>query len=179
MQIDSFSIFDKLALMKKCFFCAYNRDKNKKIWESENLFAMFNQYPVSPGHTLIIPKRHVVYLIDLTPEEWQEINKGIHEVINISANTDLQKVYTDIMKMHLSPESVWYCKSALKNSNLNKLPSAYNHGINDGQAAGRTVDHFHWHIIPRFKNDVPDPRGGILHVIPNKGNYKLSRSKNL
>jgi histidine triad (HIT) family protein len=25
--------------------------------------------------------------------------------------------------------------------------------VNNGQAAGQTIDHVHWHIIPRFHND--------------------------
>ena len=30
---------------------------------------------------------------------------------------------------------------------------------------------FHFHVIPRYAGDVPDPRGGIRHVIPPKANY--------
>jgi histidine triad (HIT) family protein len=26
--------------------------------------------------------------------------------------------------------------------------------VNNGQAAGQTIDHCHWHIIPRFSNDA-------------------------
>jgi hypothetical protein len=33
------------------------------------------------------------------------------------------------------------------------------------------VPHLHIHVIPRYKGDVADPRGGIRHVIPGKGNY--------
>ena len=50
-------------------------------------------------------------------------------------------------------------------------PDAYNLGINDGVAAGRTVHHFHMHIIPRYSGDVANPRGGVRHVIPGKGDY--------
>jgi len=30
----------------------------------------------------------------------------------------------------------------------------------------------HVHLIPRRKGDMVDPRGGVRHVIPHKGNYK-------
>ncbi len=50
-------------------------------------------------------------------------------------------------------------------------PDGYNIGINDGEAAGRTVHHLHIHIIPRYIGDIPNPRGGVRHVIPGKGNY--------
>ncbi|NLD76006.1 MAG: HIT domain-containing protein, partial [Acidimicrobiales bacterium] len=50
-------------------------------------------------------------------------------------------------------------------------PHGYNVGFNDGAAAGQTVDHLHVHVIPRYRGDVDDPRGGIRHVIPGRGNY--------
>lgn len=42
----------------------------------------------------------------------------------------------------------------------------YTIGVNEGRAAGRTVDHCHIHLIPRHHGDVPDPRGGVRHVLP-------------
>ena len=50
-------------------------------------------------------------------------------------------------------------------------PDGFTIGINDGPAAGQTVHHAHIHIIPRYKGDVPDPRGGIRWVIPEKARY--------
>lgn len=49
---------------------------------------------------------------------------------------------------------------------------AYNIGQNCGEAAGQTVMYPHVHLIPRRKGDMKDPRGGVRHVIPEKGNYK-------
>lgn len=46
-----------------------------------------------------------------------------------------------------------------------------NIGINDGQAAGQTIDHLHVHVIPRRFGDVPDPRGGVRWVIPETARY--------
>lgn len=40
-------------------------------------------------------------------------------------------------------------------------PDGYNIGINAGTAAGQTVMHLHVHLIPRYKGDVENPRGGI------------------
>jgi diadenosine tetraphosphate (Ap4A) HIT family hydrolase len=39
-------------------------------------------------------------------------------------------------------------------------------GVNEGRAAGRTVDHLHVHLIPRRWGDVTDPRGGVRNVLP-------------
>ena len=49
---------------------------------------------------------------------------------------------------------------------------AFNIGQNCGEAAGQTVMYPHVHMIPRRKGDMEDPRGGVRHVIPSKGNYK-------
>ncbi len=50
-------------------------------------------------------------------------------------------------------------------------PAGFNIGVNDGPAAGQTVPHAHVHVIPRYAGDVPDPRGGIRWVIPEKARY--------
>ncbi|MEU5566160.1 HIT family protein [Micromonospora musae] len=43
----------------------------------------------------------------------------------------------------------------------------YTIGVNEGRAAGRTVDHLHIHLIPRYFGDVPDPRGGVRRILPD------------
>lgn len=50
-------------------------------------------------------------------------------------------------------------------------PDGFNVGININETAGQTVPHVHIHLIPRYKNDVENPRGGVRGVIPNKQNY--------
>lgn len=50
-------------------------------------------------------------------------------------------------------------------------PSGFNIGININEAAGQTIPHVHIHLIPRYKNDVEDPTGGVRGVIPSKQKY--------
>jgi len=50
-------------------------------------------------------------------------------------------------------------------------PTGYNIGINVGLDAGQTVMHMHIHIIPRYKGDMEDPRGGVRGVIPKRQKY--------
>jgi diadenosine tetraphosphate (Ap4A) HIT family hydrolase len=47
----------------------------------------------------------------------------------------------------------------------------FNIGWNCGETAGQTVMHAHVHLIPRRAGDVENPRGGIRHLIPGKGDY--------
>jgi diadenosine tetraphosphate (Ap4A) HIT family hydrolase len=46
--------------------------------------------------------------------------------------------------------------------------------VNVGDAGGQTVPHLHMHLIPRYVGDMADPRGGVRHVIPDRGNWKTS-----
>ena len=58
-------------------------------------------------------------------------------------------------------------------------PDGLNVGFNEGEAAGQTIPHFHIHVIPRRTGDMQDPRGGVRHVIPEKGNYLVSPTPSL
>lgn len=50
-------------------------------------------------------------------------------------------------------------------------PNGYNIGINCGATAGQTVFHVHIHLIPRYKGDMDNPKGGVRGVIPEKRIY--------
>ena len=65
-------------------------------------------------------------------------------------------------------ELVWQAQAKLDHE---FQPEGYNVGVNVGPAAGQTVMHVHIHLIPRYHGDVPDPRGGVRFVIPEKAKY--------
>ena len=50
-------------------------------------------------------------------------------------------------------------------------PDGYNVGFNCGEAGGQTVMHAHMHVIPRYKGDTENPRGGIRKAVKRKDNY--------
>ena len=100
-------------------------------------------FPISPGHTLIIPKRHVGSFFDLSSDERE-----------------------DLMSL---------LGTAKANVEAEFKPDGYNIGINDGPVAGQTVPHLHVHLIPRYKGDMPDPRGGVRWIIPDKADYWSQR----
>jgi diadenosine tetraphosphate (Ap4A) HIT family hydrolase len=52
-------------------------------------------------------------------------------------------------------------------------PDGFNLGVNVGEVAGQTVAHAHLHLIPRYRGDVENPRGGVRGVIPAKQNYEV------
>lgn len=49
-----------------CLFC---KDPQGVSLERELAYSARDSYAASPGHTLVIPKRHVASFFDLTPEE--------------------------------------------------------------------------------------------------------------
>ncbi len=50
-------------------------------------------------------------------------------------------------------------------------PDGFNVGVNAGDAAGQTVPHAHVHVIPRYRGDVEDPRGGLRWLLPERAAY--------
>ena len=75
-----------------------------------------------------------------------------------------------------SSNNLWECYKAAYKFGYDGVASekwdAFNIGQNCGEAAGQTVMYPHVHMIPRRAGDMEDPRGGVRHVIPEKGNYK-------
>ncbi|MBR5577157.1 MAG: HIT family protein [Bacteroidaceae bacterium] len=122
----------------KCPFCSLDADVDI-VCETQTCVAFYDKYPVFPGHTLIIPKRHVSSYFNLSPQERQDMDTMLQNVKQI-----LDKQYH---------------------------PDGYNIGINVNEAAGQTVFHVHMHLIPRYHGDVPNPKGGVRGVIPDRQKY--------
>lgn len=64
--------------------------------------------------------------------------------------------------------------SARKRVDRDHRPAGYNVGVNIGEAGGQTIMHVHFHVIPRYLGDCPDPTGGVRNVIPGRGRYMIS-----
>ncbi|TQE97529.1 MAG: HIT family protein, partial [Spiribacter salinus] len=45
--------------------------------ESDLVIGLWDQYPVSPGHALLIPRRHIAGWFDATPEEQQALTSAL------------------------------------------------------------------------------------------------------
>ena len=124
--------------MNNCFFCKCIKNKEFEI-ENDLAFAIFDGYPVSKGHLLVITKRHI--------KDWWETTK--EERIAIFELIDEAKKLID-NEYH---------------------PDGYNIGMNLGIEAGQTIMHLHIHLIPRYKGDISNPRGGVRGIIPEKQKY--------
>lgn len=125
--------------MSDCPFCTPPANTDPGTPEHALAHIRQDKYPVSPGHLLIIPNRHVADWFALTDEEQQAVMALVNKA----------KAWLD---------------STLQ-------PDGYNVGINCGEAAGQTVMHVHCHLIPRYRGDTTNPRGGVRGVIPEKQSY--------
>lgn len=123
-----------------CPFCSAGPDRTFN--EGPLTLALWDAFPVSPAHALLIPRRHVATWFDASPAEQSELTASI-------------AIARDAILRRLHPQ----------------VPDGFNIGINVGAAGGQTVFHLHVHVIPRFHGDAPDPRGGVRHVIPARANY--------
>ena len=67
--MDSILVTSQLIINMSCVFCDIIKDKKEIILENDLAIAFSDSFPVSQGHSLIIPKRHCETYFDLTSEE--------------------------------------------------------------------------------------------------------------
>lgn len=68
--------------MKDCIFCQIVRGDVPctRVYETEDILAFLDIAPVAKGHTLIIPKKHVVNILDLPEEIAPGFQKALQKV---------------------------------------------------------------------------------------------------
>jgi len=156
-----------------CLFCKIYKENKEVVFKNNNFYARFDKFPVSPGHAEVIPIRHVSSVRELSDGEWSDLKLSIENLVKLIERTDFEELYR---KMEPFNENSKLFIENMLIRDLKKRPDGYNYGINEGRAAGQTIEHLHLHIIPRYEDDVEDPIGGIRNVLP-LGNYKHNLSK--
>jgi diadenosine tetraphosphate (Ap4A) HIT family hydrolase len=122
-----------------CPFCRRIRGRQFLLGTRRTAAAFPDLHPVTPGHCIVVPKRHEPDFFELTVEEQGDI-----------------------------VELLWELRELLE---AEHDTTSFNVGVNAGVLAGQTVDHAHVHLIPRYEGDVPDPRGGVRWLIPDRAPY--------
>lgn len=51
-----------------------------KVYEDDKAYAFLNIHPLTPGHTLVIPKKQVEFIWDLEPEDYQAVMDMVQKV---------------------------------------------------------------------------------------------------
>ncbi|MCH7567932.1 MAG: HIT domain-containing protein [Nanoarchaeota archaeon] len=60
---------------RDCIFCkiAKGEVKSEKVAESDNFFAIRDVHPIAEGHVMVIPKKHLVTLLDIPNNLGEEL----------------------------------------------------------------------------------------------------------
>ena len=61
-----------------CIFCQIPKDRI--LFENNLIYAIFDGFPVTKYHSLIIPKRHIKDFFDLSEDELLSANKILHQM---------------------------------------------------------------------------------------------------
>ncbi|HID81471.1 MAG TPA: HIT family protein [Chromatiales bacterium] len=72
-----------------CLFC--HPKPEEIIEEAETALLITDTYPVSPGHCIVIPKRHIATFFESSEEE----NRDFHYLINLARNYLEEKYQPD------------------------------------------------------------------------------------
>ncbi|ALJ00768.1 HIT family protein [Rufibacter tibetensis] len=117
---------------------------------------------------LQLPKDRIIFQDELffIIRDKYPVSPGHSLIISNQLRADYFDLTND-EKFHL-PKVIEKCKQFIEQD---FTPDGYNIGMNCGEVAGQTVMHFHCHLIPRFKGDMADPRGGVRHSVEGKGYY--------
>ena len=117
-----------------CLFCKIIAGKipSKKVFEDEHIYAFHDIAPWAPIHFLMIPKKHISMLAEVTLEDTELLGK----------------------MMVLAP------KIALQAGARSGKAGGFKVLINNGADGGQEVYHMHMHVLagPRpWKSVVPAP----------------------
>jgi histidine triad (HIT) family protein len=104
--------------MENCIFCKIIKEEipSRKVYEDKDFLSFLDIYPVSFGHTLVIPKEHIIWMQDAS-----------------------DKTISDIFQL---------CKKLML-----AIKKAMNCDYVQLAISGIDIQHFHIHLIPRYKND--------------------------
>ena len=109
--------------MNDCPFCELDKEKNRTVRSGELSVVVLSNPRLMPGHTLVIPKRHVEKPWELNSEEILDVFENIKFVeakllASIATGCDIRQNYRPFIKQ--------------------------------GRVK---IDHVHFHILPRTHED--------------------------
>ena len=105
----------------ECVFCNKKIIDAEKFYEDEYYYAAYNLRAFLPGHSLVIPKRHVENLTELNKGEKEDLVSFLNRTIFIALKFAETEDYDLVLQQ--------------------------------GESAGRSIAHLHFHVIPRKETD--------------------------
>ncbi|HKI48934.1 MAG TPA: HIT family protein [Desulfobacteria bacterium] len=70
-------------MMEDCIFCKIIKGEipSFKVYEDDQVLAFMDINPISPGHTLIIPKNHAANLKEISEEDLAAVHRASKKVM--------------------------------------------------------------------------------------------------
>ena len=71
-----------------CVFCAIIRGQSRvaKVYEDNTFLAFMDKYPITSGHTLVLPKYHYGDLFQMTEDEVGNLYRVVHTIASAVYN---------------------------------------------------------------------------------------------
>lgn len=68
--------------MNDCIFCKIVKGEisSQKVYEDDKSFAFLDITPVNPGHTLVVPKKHSLNILDAAEADVCALMSAIHKI---------------------------------------------------------------------------------------------------
>ena len=122
-----------------CIFCKIvnGEIKSRLIMESKNSIAFLDAFPVTKGHTLVIPKTHYGKIQDMSQDDSADLFRVVYEVVSkidkITGSTllaihngkesgqEIPHVHVHIIPRYNATETLWTQRKLMKDIELNKL----------------------------------------------------------
>ena len=101
-----------MAATEDCLFCeALVSDRTRIVQENDLAYATRDAYPVTPLHTLIIPKRHVLNYFGLTTAEVSAIHELIlaQKAVIDALDSTVGGYNVGMNCGEIAGQSVWHC----------------------------------------------------------------------
>lgn len=105
--------------MSDCIFCMI-RDgdiPSRKFYEDENVFAILDQSQVTPGHSLVIPKKHVRNIYDYDEDLAAEVFKVLPKITRA-----LRDFHPDVQGLNILVNNEELASQTVFHSHIHLLP---------------------------------------------------------
>ena len=134
------------ATSDECPFCRLERRCIRL--EDEHAAAIPDGFAVTEGHTLVVPRRHVASLFDLTEREQEAVWRlMVCPYRHVADYTELDEAETIELAQHT--------KLAMTALRAASGAQGFNIGMNMGGVAGAGIaGHLHQHVVPRWGGDT-------------------------
>ncbi len=99
--------------MNDCIFCKIAKKEipSHTVYEDKNVYAFLDINPLTKGHTLVIPKKHIVDIFEMSEEDASKIFSVIPKIskileenlnmIGLNIINNNKPPYQDILHYHL------------------------------------------------------------------------------